>query len=333
MNDWRIVLVSLLCVVLAGSVACDTFGDTEEVSQEVEVVRGDLMVTVSGSGTVSVSNEKKLAFGSGGKIHNIYVEEGDRVGKGDVLANLDTSALELALTQTKVARHEARYNLKQLKDVLHASRDRVELAEAQLEAAEQAVAEAQKQIDEATIAAPFNGVVASVDAKEGDVVPPPTVASQTVIHLIDLTTTELDAEVDEIDIAEVKPGQRAIIELDALPALQLEGKVISISVLPKVEAGVVTYEVKIGFDVPPDLQLKVGMSADADIVIIEQTDVLLVPDRAIIKDSQGNPMVEVLVNEEIEERPVVVGISDGFDTEIIDGLNEGEVVVVKKRAK
>ena len=138
---------------------------------------------------------------------------------------------------------------------------------------------------------------------------------------------------DEIDIAEVKPGQRAIIELDALPALQLEGKVISISVLPKVEAGVVTYEVKIGFDVPPDLQLKVGMSADADIVIIEQTDVLLVPDRAIIKDSQGNPMVEVLVNEEIEERPVVVGISDGFDTEIIDGLNEGEVVVVKKRAK
>ncbi len=331
MKDWRIVAILLLCVVLAGSVACD-LGDTGEVSQQlVEVVRGDLTVIISGSGNIDVSRDVKLSFGSGGKINKMYVDEGDKVIEGDVLAKLNTGALELALAQAKVARDEAEYNLNQLKDVLHASYDRVKIAEAQLEAAEQAVAEAQRQLDEAVITAPFDGVVANVDAKEGDVIPSPTMAPKAIIHLVDLTTMELNAEVDEVDIAEVKPGQRAIIEIDALPTLQLEGNVISISLLPQVEAGVVVYKVKIGFDVPPDYELKVGMSADADIVINERNNVLLVPDRAITKDSQGNPMVKVMVNEEIEERPVVIGISDGYQTEIVDGLKEGETVVVERR--
>jgi HlyD family secretion protein len=305
-------------------------GDGEVSQQLVEVVRGDLTVTVSGSGTIEVSNERKLAFGSSGRIDEIYVDEGDMVNKGDVLAKLDTSALELALVQARVARDEAEYNLNQLKNVIHASYDRVKIAEAQLEAAERAVAEVQKQLGEATITAPFDGVIASVDVDEGDTVSMAT----TIVHLIDLTSMELIAEVDEIDIAEVKPGQRAIIEVDALPALQLEGKVISISLLPEVEAGVVLYEAKIGFDASPDSELKVGMSADTDIIINERSNVLLVPDRAITKDNQGNPMVKVMVNEEIEEeKPVVIGISDGYQTEIVDGLNEGEVVVVERRAR
>jgi multidrug efflux pump subunit AcrA (membrane-fusion protein) len=73
------------------------------------------------------------------------------------------------------------------------------------------------------------------------------------------------------------------------------------------------------------------MSADADIVIKERNNVLLVPSRAIKKDSQGNPMVKIMVNEQVEERPVVIGISDDFQTEIVDGLKEGETVVVERR--
>jgi len=57
---------------------------------------------------------------------------------------------------------------------------------------------------------------------------------------------------------------------------------------------------------------------------------LLVPNRAIEQDSEGNPVVKVMVNEEIEERPVVTGISDGYQTEIVDGLSEGEIVVVER---
>ena len=328
MRRWATIGIILLGLVLADTTACNPFAsDEEEISQRiVEVVRGDLTVTVSGSGNVDVSSERNLAFGSSGKIDKIYVTEGDKVTKGDVLAKLDTGALELALIQAQVAQDEAEYNLNQLKNVLHASYDRVRIAESQLEVAEQAVAEAQKQLERATLTAPFDGVVASIDADEGDSVS----TMVTVVHLIDLTSMELSAEVDEIDIAEVKPGQRAIIEVDALPALQLEGKVTSISLLPEVQSGVVLYEVKIGFDTSPDFELRVGMSATADIIINERSNVLLVPDRAIRQDSQGNPVVAVMVNEQIEERPVVIGISDGYQTEIVDGLNEGEVVVERR---
>jgi len=95
----------------------------------------------------------------------------------------------------------------------------------------------------------------------------------------------------------------------------------------------VLYEVTIDFDVPQGYNLKIGMSAIADIIFEERSNVLLVPNRAITQDSDGNPVVKVMVDEEIEERPVVTGISDGFDTEIVDGLSEGDMVVIETKVK
>ena len=188
---------------------------------------------------------------------------------------------------------------------------------------QQALEQAQKDLSEATITAPLDGMVVSVDADEGDSVS----AAMTIVHLIDLTSMELSAEVDEIDVADVRSGQRAVIEVDALPALQLEGKVISISLLPETQAGIVVYKVKIDLDVPPDSELRVGMSATVDIIIDERTNVLLVPNRSIRQDSPGNQVVKVKVDDEVEERKVTIGISDGLRTEIASGLEEVEVVV------
>jgi len=218
----------------------------------------------------------------------------------------------------------------QLEAMLDApDKDEIEIMEMLVDVAEQALAEAQKQLDEATITAPFDGLVAGVYVKEGDIVS----AATTIVHLIDPSNMELNAEVDEIDIPDVKLGQRVIIEVDALPDEQLEGVVTLIGSLPIVEAGLVLYEVKFGFDVPQGYNLKIGMSAIADIILEERSNVLLVPNRAITQDSQGNPIVKVMVNEEIEERAVVTGISDGFDTEIVDGLSEGDVVVIETKVK
>ena len=332
MKTWRILPILLLCLVLAGTAACG--GKQSEAEwQPIEVVRGDLMVSVSGSGNIGVSREASLAFGSGGKADKVYVKEGDKVSKGDVLAKLDTGTLELALAQAKVALEQAEYNLNQLKDVLHASYDRVKIAESELEVAEQAVAQAKKQLDEATITAPFDGLVAGIYVKEGDIISSPTMAPKVVVYLIDPTRMELSAEVDEIDVAGVKLGQRAVISVDAWPDEQLEGVVTLVSSVPTIEAGLVQYKVKIGFDVPQDLDLKVGMSATADIIIQQRSNVLLVPVRAIERDSQGKPMVWVRINQQIEPRSIITGISDGAQTEILSGLGEGETVVVRKQAK
>jgi HlyD family secretion protein len=212
--------------------------------------------------------------------------------------------------------------------------DQIAILKRQVEAAEQALAEAQNALETESLVAPFDGVVTSVNVEEGDVIPAPGASQLAVVHLIDVSNMELVVELDEVDVPGVDPGQKVLISVDALPELGLEGKVISISPLPEVEAGVVSYRVKIGFDVPGGSGLKVGMSATADIVIDERSGVLLLPDRAINYDAQGNPVVEVAVSGETEgvwetsERPVVTGISDGFQTEIISGLEEGETVVV-----
>jgi len=393
-KSWRIIAILLLCLVLAGGGACQ--GEPEEAEwQLVEVVQGDLTVIVSGSGNISVSQDASLAFGTGGKVDKVYVEEGDKVSSGDVLAKLDTSVLELALAQAELTLSTAEYNLDKAQQIytrpdlnaaraavsnarsylryaelvlateansleqiefwenevyqaevnLAAAEQRLEemlaggesaevaLRRLEVEAARKALEQAQKELDEATITAPFDGLVGAIYVKEGDIIPPPTMAPTVAIYFITPTSMELSAEIDEIDIAEVRVGQRAIIEVDALPALQLEGTVNLISPVPIIEAGLVLYEVEIGLAIPPDSKVRVGMSATADIIVQQRENALLVPDRAIGHDSQGNPMVRVKLDGQIEERPVVTGISDGFQTEILDGLGEGEIVVVEKRAK
>jgi HlyD family secretion protein len=378
---WKIIVVFLLCLALTGAVACMPFGggggDEESTTQLFEVVRGDLTISVSGSGSIGVANEAKLAFDGGGKVDRIYVDEGDEVSRGEVLAVLvpvDTDALELALAQAELnlaqaevgvaqadasleqaeaALEEAKYHLQQLeryhatyaerriaKLQISAAESQVKAAEAQVQAAElavdvarQAVEEAEAALEVENITAPFDGVVTSIDVEEGDIIPASAMSQVTIVHLIDPTSMELSVDLDEIDIPDVRLNQRAIIEVDALPDVQLEGRIISISPLPTIEAGVVLYNVKIGFDVPGGSGLKVGMSATADIITDERSSVLLVPDRAIKEDEEGNTIVWVMVDEEVEARPVVIGISDGFQTEIIDGLDEGEMVAMEIQAE
>lgn len=328
--------LTMICLTLVSLTACAH--KAEEVQHEsVDVKQNDSSITISGSGNIEFSEELNLAFGNGGRIEKIYVEEGDYVTEGNVLAKLDTSPFELALAQAQAALDEAEYNLEQTEepysgedidiadaevdvaedyldyakwmleqaeddervngivpvekqweaevtrakaelsaaearweDMVEAPDDgALEAAKSRLIAAQEMVAEAQRRLAEATIRAPFDGVVASVNAKEGDIVLDPTLSPQPIILFIDPGTMELHAKVDEIDIAKVKTGQRAVIYIDALPILQLAGRVTFISLVPVAQAGVVMYEVEIKFDVPRDFELRKGMSADVSIVISE----------------------------------------------------------------
>jgi HlyD family secretion protein len=126
-------------------------------------------------------------------------------------------------------------------------------------------------------------------------------------------------------------GQKVNITLDSAPSVIYEGKVNSIAMAPATNpqnSGVVVYEVKIGFVKPPPPEVKLGMSANVDIISLERTGVLLVPNRALKTDSQGNPAVDVMVNQKVETRTVQTGISDGINTEITSGLNAGDTVVI-----
>jgi len=206
-------------------------------------------------------------------------------------------------------------------------------AQIAVDKAQIALDQASLNLDYAVIVAPFDGVVSKVNAKEGDKLSSMNYATATIIEVIDPTIIELETKVDEIDITSVTVNQKAIIEVDALPALPLEGNVTYIDPVPTEESGVVLYEVTIGFDVPPESGLMSGMSATAEIVMDERTGVLLLPNRAIADDDQGNPVVKVMVDDEIEPRAVVLGMNDGYQTEILAGLHEGDTVVIETAVK
>jgi len=241
-------------------------------------------------------------------------------------------SLKLAQQSLKLAQQsqkQAEQSLEQAQQSLEQTLLAQEQAELNVKQARQSLKEALKQVDRAIITAPFSGVVPTVFREEGDTV----VAGAIIFHLIDPTAMELRVEVDEIDMPNVELGQSAIINIDALPDLQLMGRVTYISPLSKVESGVVLYDITIGFDVPENSAVRIGMSASADIITEERSNVRLVPSRAVTEDSQGNSVVKVMVGEQIQERPVETGITNLQQTEIVDGLKDGDVVVIETRVK
>jgi len=147
------------------------------------------------------------------------------------------------------------------------ARQTVEKSQDTVDQAQKSLALAQKQLDEATITAPFDGIVAILNYSEGDFVPAPSQTQHSVIYMIDPATMELNIGVNELDVPGVIIGQRASISIDAFPDTELEGMVAAISPTPAVQGGIVNYNVKVTFSVPPNLEVRVGMNATAQIII------------------------------------------------------------------
>jgi HlyD family secretion protein len=185
--------------------------------------------------------------------------------------------------------------------------------------------QAEAELDKAVITASFDGVVADIYIKEGQQLSAMTYTSP-AICLIDPSEIKLSGVIDEMDVSKVKLGQEATITLDALPDKEVKGRVTFISPASTAQAGVVFYKTTITLE-NPDEELKDGMSANADIVIEEHNGVLLIPNRAV-QGSLEKPWVEVVTNGQTEERQISIGLSDGINTEILSGLEEGEEVVL-----
>jgi len=208
--------------------------------------------------------------------------------------------------------------------------DAIIAAQAQLNSAEKSVTELNRQISEAVIFSTMDGIVAEdVAAEENDVV----TAGKPIFHIIDPVNMELVVDVDEIDIPNVVLGQKAAITFDALSGITLEGTVTYISPLPTATGGVILYKVTIEFTISPEVKVKDGMSAAAEIVVEQHDNVVILANRAISQDNEGNNYVEVDSGGTTAKKQVVLGISDGFDTEIVRGLEAGEKVLVPKSSE
>ncbi len=196
------------------------------------------------------------------------------------------------------------------------------LREAEVNAAEATVGTAEQRLDLTVLHAPFNGFIGSVNIEVGRAAG----ANNAAIEVVDPTVAEVDARLDEIDVLSVRVGAEARISLDGLPGIQLPGVVTSVSQTGVNQQGVVTYPIQIEVQTPGRLRLREGLSATASIVLLQETDVLLIPSTSIAGTIE-QPTVLVSFEGEITEREITLGSSDGFWTIALTGLIEGDMVV------
>lgn len=209
-------------------------------------------------------------------------------------------------------------------------RQQVQVAMAELKRQTLQLSEVANDLRYTSVYAPRDGVIMEKLVEEGTVIPAGTAALKegtTMVTIADTSKMFILADVDETDMAGVKAGQECEITASVLPDQKLSGKVIKIFPLGKEQESVIRFKVRAQIDNPPPA-LRPGMTADITIQIAERKQVLLVPDSAITR-SKGKTTVEVLgASGQPESREVKAGLSNWDETEITDGLKEGETVVI-----
>src|SRR3989344_4142808 len=213
----------------------------------------------------------------------------------------------------------------------------VRSAKIQLDKAKDALTDANEKLAEYYVRVPFSGIVAKVNVKVGD---------SLVSTIATLITKQKIAEIslNEIDIAKVKTGQKVTLTFDAVPDLIITGQVAEVDAVGTVSQGVVTYVVKIAFDTQDD-RIKPGMSVSAAIITEAKPGVLLIPNSAV-KSQGGVNYVEIVDGDDknlalaasaggaiLKNSPnlqqIEIGTASDEFTEIISGLNEGDLIVTR----
>lgn len=292
------------------------------------------------SGSVHAGQEAQLAFRVGGKIERILVAVGDEAAEGQLLAALDRRDYELAVRNTESNLASARaaerqsesgyQRAKALYESSNISKDELEQAEAQrnsnraqAEALQSQLDQARAQLSDTELTAPFAGSVSKKEVEPFENV----AAGQPVLSLVDRRALEVRLGLPENLIARVRRGQEASIALEALPGKACAGRVSEVGVALDPATG--TYPLTVALETP-SAEVRPGMAAEATFRFSFQGKRgIVVPTTALTEDIRtGVRSVWVVEGETAKKRPVVIGDLEASGVEIVEGLREGETVVV-----
>lgn len=241
-------------------------------------------------------------------------------------ANLATllekpTAAELAAANAQVRQAEA-----QLADLTDgATREQLTIAEAQVAQARISLENARARLDDATLRAPFAGIITAVHVTAGEF------ANGLAIDLVDPDSLQVVLDVDEVDVGSLAAGQAARITLEAWPDTEIDGQVSSIAPAATASSAVVSYEVIVDLD-DTDLPVRAGMTADAELITATRENVLIVPNQAITPvRAEGKYYVEFFDAGSTGTRrvEVTIGLKDDDHTEITGGIAAGDQVMIR----
>ncbi len=348
------IAVAFLLVLGCGDSAESTT-PAEDQLLAVEATPGSVSVVVEGPSVVEPYRVQTVRA----RVEGIVLEspvEGDAVTSGDVLVRFDSSDQQKALRQAQITLAQARVNREKAVDTLETSRkdlsdketllksgavpedqvrearENVASAQRSLELAELGVSQAalaletaQEELAATVVRAPFDGVVLSTELNPGDLVS----RGALLLTFADLSRVRLRAEVDEFDIGKVEVGQSVSISSDAVGESALKSKVERISPAAEVVNNISIFKVSTVLT-NQDGKLRPGMSADVSILIRADKG-LVVPSKAV-STVRSRSYLKVFTDQEVQTRRVEVGADDGVNVVVLEGLEEGELVVVPSTA-
>jgi HlyD family secretion protein len=357
-------LVGLGVVVLAGGLSAALYSRSisskENAFKTVPVARGPVVEKALAVGSIRPKREIAVKSKISGIVKRSYREVGDRVRAGDPLFEILPDPTPLELTEARREAEIARNIYEQAKKKYDRSEElrkqgvlasqeweqadkevqdseiRLRLAQEKLALVEKGRVRTEQLNVESIIRAPIEGTVLELLVNEGDPVVPLTSyqAGTPLTTLADMSTLVFKGTVDEIDVGKLAEGMPARIKIGALPEAKVEGRVYKIAPKSKTAEGATLFDVEIEITQARDVVLRAGYSANADVVVREKPDVLLVPER-LVAFSEGKASVELAgaPGAEPQKREIKVGLSDGMSIEVVEGLKEQDLVVERPPKK
>lgn len=323
---------------------------------------GTAATVLNASGYVEPRRRATVASKITGRVTEVLVDEGMQVEAGQVLARLDDADARRRTDATRAGRDVARASLEEIKvnladakrrfrrtqelheDGVASEQDldsataavdalgaRLTVAQRNLDAAEAQLAVAVQDLENYTIRAPFTGIAVSKEAQPGEMVAPVFAGGGGISTIVDMTSLEIEVDVNESYIARVAPGQPAEAILDAYPGWRIPATVRTI--IPTADRQKATVKVRLTFDeldprILPDMGVKVAFRETAEDIDDAPRALCMVPRAAVTKE--GDRRVVFAVNgEKVERRAVSVGRELGSDIEILAGLSAGALVVIE----
>lgn len=336
-------------------------GKDDKAFKTVEVIRGPVTEKALAVGSIRPKREVAVKSKISGIVKRSYREVGDRVKAGDALFEIlpDPTPLELteARREAEIARNihaQARKKYDRMdalreqgivsgQDFDQSERDvqdaqiRLDLASEKLALVEKGRVTSAKLNVESVIRAPIDGTVLELLVNEGDPVVPLTSyqAGTALLSLADMSTLVFKGTVDEIDVGKLREGLPAHLKIGALPEARVDGKVYKIAPKSKTAEGATLFDVELELLPAEGTLLRAGYSANAEVVVREKSGVLLLPERLVtFKDGRASVEVPAAApGQEPRRKQVKVGLSDGLNVEIAEGLEEKDLVVERPPRK
>ncbi|MFZ1135608.1 MAG: efflux RND transporter periplasmic adaptor subunit [Candidatus Korobacteraceae bacterium] len=392
----RLIIISIVVVAVVAlvvvAVAATRGGTKIDPTKLAKVEKGDLAKSVVATGKVTPITKVEIKSKASGIVKKLYVDAGDTVKKGQVLAELDRDEIEAQVNSAKAQLLSNEANEKgaeadmkraevdaqgvdiptlqrayeraqdmaksgvvsasalddaqrayilavNKRDVAKAqlvvNKAKVMQAHADVQKGDATLKQLEEQLSYTTIESPIDGVVLSRDVEMGDAVSSILVlgsAATLVMTIGDTSEVYVKGKVDESDIGKVYLGQPARIRVETFKDKTFTGHVTKISPMGVEKDNVTTFEVRVSINNPGG-ELKAEMTANAEIILDEHKNVLMIPEGAILYDKDKKASTEVPDPKGKEGKRKValtIGISNGAKTEVLSGVKEGDQVVLQQ---